>query len=94
MPEENIIVRDEILNRLRRIEGQARGLQTMVSEGRNCRDILQQMNAARSALQAAAMLLLEQYASDCILDIETKSEPERRLVIQDLITVIGRAPIG
>lgn len=57
-----------ILKRLRRIEGQVRGLQRMLEEGRACPDILVQLTSARSALDAVGDLVLEQYASNCQLD--------------------------
>ena len=58
----------KILNRLRRIEGQIRGLQRMLEERRACPDTLVQLTSARSALDAVGDLVLEQYASTCQLD--------------------------
>lgn len=63
-----------ILKRLRRIEGQIRGLQRMLQEGRDCPDILVQLSGARSALDAVGDLVLEQYASTCRLD-SSAAEP-------------------
>lgn len=56
---------EKLLRRLRRIEGQVRGLQRMVEEGRDCHDILTQFAAVRSALDTAGEGLLEQYALGC-----------------------------
>ncbi|WP_261663061.1 metal-sensitive transcriptional regulator [Deinococcus sp. Marseille-Q6407] len=55
----------KILTRLRRIEGQVRGLQRMIEEGRDCPDVLTQLSGVRSALDAAGDVMLEQYASGC-----------------------------
>lgn len=55
-------------NRLRRIEGQIRGLQRMVDEDAYCIDILTQISAATSALQNVALALLEQHLRHCITD--------------------------
>lgn len=55
----------KILNRLRRAEGQVRGLQRMVEEGRDCHDLLTQLAGVRSALDVAGELVLEQYAAHC-----------------------------
>ena len=55
----------KVLKRLRRIEGQVRGLQRMIEEGRDCHDILTQLSGVRSALDAAGDVVLEQYASGC-----------------------------
>ena len=54
-----------LLNRLRRIEGQVRGLQRMVEEGRDCHEILTLISGIRSALDASGSAILEQYASGC-----------------------------
>ena len=56
---------EKLLKRLRRIEGQVRGIQKMVEEGRDCHDILTQFAAVRSALDTAGEGLLEQYALGC-----------------------------
>jgi DNA-binding FrmR family transcriptional regulator len=47
--------------RMRRIEGQVRGVQRMIEEGRDCPDILQQMTAIRSAIHQASLLLAREY---------------------------------
>jgi len=54
------------LRRLRRIEGQVRGLQRMVEEDKYCIDILTQVSAATKALQAVALGLLEEHLSHCV----------------------------
>lgn len=60
----------EILKRLRRIEGQVRGLQQMLEQGRECDDLLIQLSGVRSALDAAGELVLEQYAAHCHVEGE------------------------
>ncbi|GAA4406431.1 metal-sensitive transcriptional regulator [Tsukamurella soli] len=60
--------KDEYLKRLRRIEGQARGLQRMVEEDKYCVDILTQVSAMTKALQAVALGLLEDHMSHCLVD--------------------------
>ena len=58
-------VQQEMLSRLRRIEGQARGVQRMVEEGRDCAEIIQQLAAIRAATQSASLFLLKHYAKEC-----------------------------
>lgn len=58
---------EEITNRLRRIEGQIRGLQRMVEEQRECEAILTQLMAARAALDRVGLLVAENYVQECIL---------------------------
>ena len=55
----------KILNRLRRLEGQVRGLQKMVEEERACQEVLTQLSSIRSALEATGDLILETYLMDC-----------------------------
>jgi DNA-binding FrmR family transcriptional regulator len=58
-----------ILNRLRRLEGQVRGLQQMVQDGRECREILTLLSGVRSALAATGDLVLEEYLDKCRHDL-------------------------
>jgi DNA-binding FrmR family transcriptional regulator len=58
-------VRQEMLSRLRRIEGQARGVQRMVEEGRDCTEIIHQLASIRAATHGASVFLLKHYAKEC-----------------------------
>ncbi|MBA2633808.1 MAG: metal-sensitive transcriptional regulator [Chloroflexi bacterium] len=60
--------RDEYLNRLRRIEGQVRGLQRMVSEDTYCIDILTQVSSVSNALRGVAVGLLDEHVRHCVMD--------------------------
>ncbi len=60
--------RDAYLNRLRRIEGQIRGLQRMVEQDQYCIDVLTQVSAATKALQSFALALLEEHMATCVGD--------------------------
>ena len=82
--------KEKLMNRLRRVEGQVRGVQTMISEERNCRDILQQLSAIRSAVQGVSQLLLEDYMSDCFVNLEEKTPQERDDLLKDLIQILGK----
>jgi len=55
----------KVVNRLKRLEGQVRGLQVMVEDGRPCKDVLTLLAGVRRALDAAGDELLENYLSDC-----------------------------
>lgn len=55
----------KLINRLKRIEGQVRGLQRMVEDERDCRDILTQLSSIRSALDASSDVILETYLEKC-----------------------------
>lgn len=61
-------VQADLTVRLRRIEGQVRGVQRMVAEERDCADILQQMAAIRSAVHQASLVVARAYAAHCLLE--------------------------
>lgn len=61
-------VKAELVSRLRRIEGQVRGVHKMVEEERDCSAILQQMTAIRSAVHHASLVLARAYAARCLLE--------------------------
>ena len=60
------MTKDQYLTRLRRIEGQVRGLQRMVDEDEYCIDVLTQVSAVTSALQSLAVGLLDQHIRHCV----------------------------
>ena len=80
--------KDELLGRLRRIEGQIRGIESMVSEDRYCIDVLTQISAARAALDKVALGLLDDHAHHCVLGAETADERDARTA--ELMDAVGR----
>ncbi len=58
---------DSTLTRLRRIEGQVRGLQRMIEDGRECEDLMTQLMAVRSGLEQVSLLLLDRHIRGCLL---------------------------
>ncbi len=67
LPEETIA---DLVRRLRRVEGQVRGIQQMLSDGRDCRDIVTQMSAANKALEQAGFVLVAAGLTWCLEDPE------------------------
>lgn len=67
-------VKVDLTNRLRRIEGQVRGVQKMVEEERDCSAILQQMSAIRSAVHQASLVLARAYAARCLQEPESDTD--------------------
>ena len=84
--------KDELQKRLRRIEGQVRGVQKMLDEERDCHEIIQQLAAIRSAVQNASLLFMKQYASDCLLNADQSDLATRSMLVDDLIGLLGKAP--
>jgi CsoR family transcriptional regulator, copper-sensing transcriptional repressor len=69
--------RDDYLARLRRIEGQVRGLQRMVSEDKYCIDILTQVSSVTRALQGVAVGLLDEHMRHCVMDAAAQGDDSK-----------------
>ena len=80
--------KDELLSRLRRIEGQIRGIEGMVQEDRYCIDVLTQISAARAALDKVALGLLDDHAHHCVLGAEDSAERDTRTA--ELMDAVAR----
>ncbi len=82
--------RDDFLRRLRRIEGQARGLQRMVDEDKYCIDILTQVSAMTSALESVALGLLEDHLHHCVAEAAVAGGPEAEQKLAEASAAIAR----
>ena len=78
------------LNRLRRIEGQVRGLQRMVEEDTYCIDILTQVSAATKALETVALSLLDDHLRHCVSDAVRVGGDEAETKLTEASTAIAR----
>ncbi|MFD6323576.1 metal-sensitive transcriptional regulator [Streptomyces sp. NPDC058442] len=82
--------KQEHLKRLRRIEGQVRGLQRMVDEDVYCIDILTQVSASTKALQSFALQLLEEHLRHCVADAALKGGDEIDAKVKEATQAIAR----
>ncbi|MFG2294166.1 metal-sensitive transcriptional regulator [Streptomyces sp. NPDC048603] len=82
--------KDEHLKRLRRIEGQIRGLQRLVDEDVYCIDILTQVSASTKALQSFALQLLEEHLRHCVADAAVKGGDEIDAKVEEATKAIAR----
>lgn len=78
----------QLQNRLRRIEGQVRGIQKMIEEDRYCVDILIQLTAINSALKQVGMTLLESHTNQCVSNAIMKGEGNE--AIKELMKVVNQ----
>ena len=74
--------KEDILKRLRRIEGQVKGIQKMIEEDKNCADILTQVAAVRAAINRAGSLILEKHSMMCIEN--AASSEDKKQVLTEL----------
>ncbi len=79
--------KDQLQTRLRRIEGQVRGVQNMVEEDRYCIDVLTQISAIQAALDKVALGLLDGHARTCVIAAEEEIQDERTA---ELMAAVGR----
>jgi len=78
------------LKRLRRIEGQVRGIQRMVEEEKYCIDILTQVSAATKALQSLALSLLDDHMAHCVVDAARQGGPAQEQKLKEASEAIAR----
>lgn len=81
--------RAELLARLKKIEGQARGIQKMFEDGRDCTAIIDQVASIKAAVNALSGEMLEAYAIHCLTNAANHAAPEK--TIEDAVRVIVRA---
>ena len=79
--------KDQLQKRLRRIEGQVRGIQGMVEEDRYCIDVLTQISAVQAALDKVALGLLDEHARHCVIGVEPDQQVEKA---DELMAAVGR----
>jgi len=79
--------KDQLLKRLRRVEGQVRGVQGMVEEDRYCIDVLTQISAIQAALDKVALGLMDQHAHHCVVGA---SDDQRDEKTAELMAAVGR----
>ncbi|GAC67041.1 metal-sensitive transcriptional regulator [Gordonia soli] len=82
--------KDDYLKRLRRIEGQARGLQRMVEEESYCIDILTQVSAMTKALQAVSLGLLSEHMNHCVVNAAQESDAAGQEKVDEAMQAIAR----
>jgi DNA-binding FrmR family transcriptional regulator len=79
--------KDQLLKRLRRIQGQVGGVQGMVEDGRYCIDVLTQISAVQAALDKVALGLLDDHARHCVIDGPDELKGDRT---EELMAAVGR----
>jgi len=82
--------KDDLLKRLRRVEGQVRGLHRMVEADAYCIDVLTQVSAATKALQSVAVVLLEEHLRHCVSDAVAQGGEEADRLVMEASQAIER----
>ena len=84
------INKEGYLARLRRIEGQVRGLSRMIEEDRYCIDVLTQISSATAALEAVALGLVDEHLRHCVMRAATEDADERDRKLHEAVAAIER----
>jgi DNA-binding FrmR family transcriptional regulator len=82
------IHKDEVLTRLRRIEGQVRGLHKMVEDDRYCIDVLTQLNSVQAALKAVGLGLIDDHVRHCVREALEEGEGDDK--VEELVSAVAR----
>jgi CsoR family transcriptional regulator, copper-sensing transcriptional repressor len=80
--------KDQLRSRLRRIEGQVRGVEKMVEDDRYCIDVLTQISAIQAALDKVALGLLDDHARHCVIGGQADGQPQE--LTDELMAAVGR----
>lgn len=83
------VTKEDLKKRLRRIEGQVRGVMKMVEDDRDCHEVVQQLAAIKAAIHQASLVVVRSYAAHCLLEPHTGESQEQ--IIDDLIAVLSRS---
>lgn len=97
---QNDETKEKLIQRLKRIEGQVRGVQAMLEQERTCREIMQQLTAIHSAVQSTSRTFFQCYALTCMAEVEgkpgTAQPPDQQAkwekMVEEMITLLDKTP--
>ena len=89
---ENQKTKENLIKRLRRIEGQLRGVQAMLEEERDCREIMQQLSAISSAVKSTSRTFFEDYAALCLADMDRDQPEENQALLREMVALLDKTP--
>lgn len=84
------ISKEDILNRMKKIEGQAKGIQKMIEEDKCCGDIMVQISAIRSAINRVGGLIMDRYIKECLKEslVNSKDEKDIEEIIETIVKYV------
>lgn len=90
---ENSDSKENLINRLRRIEGQVQGVQVMLEGERDCREIMQQLSAISSAVKSTSRAFFQDYAVLCLAEMGGPENPARSSgLLNEMINLLDKTP--
>jgi DNA-binding FrmR family transcriptional regulator len=88
---ENNTAKQEMKKRLSRVEGQIRGIESMLNDDRDCKEIVQQMLSIRAAVQSANMFFIREYMDSCMTDKGQTDIESTRQKMDEIVTMLSKA---
>ncbi len=89
LPDEN--AKHEMRTRLRRLEGQVRGIQNMLDEDRDCKEVVQQLASVKAAVHSANLFFIREYISSCVESVDPADSKANRRIMDELIGLLSKA---
>jgi DNA-binding FrmR family transcriptional regulator len=98
---QNAETKEKLILRLKRIEGQVRGVQIMLAEERDCHEIMQQLGAIHAAVQSTSRVFLQDYASFCLAEMDESTaatgdkqqqHSNREKIVKEMIALLDKTP--
>jgi DNA-binding FrmR family transcriptional regulator len=93
---QNQEIKTRLIKRLKRVEGQIRGLQAMLEEERDCREILQQFSAISGAVKSSSRSFYQDYATLCLADLGADPSPQQqergRELLGEMLSLLDKTP--
>jgi DNA-binding FrmR family transcriptional regulator len=84
--------KENLIHRLRRIEGQLRGVQAMLEEERDCREIMQQLSAISSAVRSTSRSFFQDYAALCLAEMDGDDKDQNQQLLQEMVALLDKTP--
>lgn len=82
--------RQEMRTRLRRLEGQLRGIQNMLDQNRDCRDVVQQLASVKAAVHSANLFFIREYISSCMENSDANNPAANRQMMDELVHLLSK----
>lgn len=82
---------DLLKNRVKRIEGQLRGILRMMEEGKDCKDVITQMSAARTAIDRSIGVIVSQNLVECVKQAEAEGTKKTEELVQEAVNLLVRS---
>ena len=89
---DNQTTKHKLIKRLRRIEGQIRGVQSMLEDERDCREIMQQLSAVSSAVKSTSRSFFQDYAVLCLAEIGEDKTRDNQALLQEMVDLLDKTP--